>query len=94
MPFGGWENSLQVAQKQEVKLQDTLMPLALARIHTERRDQWIVRDVRRVEIERRVYGFGGDFWPVKRDLGQRTWTPSLVSTSWVMSTSQAVEMRA
>jgi hypothetical protein len=30
---------------------------------------------------------------VKRFLGHRTWTPDLVSTSWVMSTSQATEMR-
>jgi hypothetical protein len=41
-----------------------------------------------------VYFFVDDLGPVKRDFGQRTWTPSLVSTSWVMSTSQAVEMRA
>ena len=41
-----------------------------------------------------VYGLVAALGPVNRDLGQRTWTPSLVSTSWVMSTSQAVEMRA
>ena len=41
-----------------------------------------------------VHSLAVDLGVVKRDLGQITWTPSLVSTSWVMSTSQAVEMRA